>query len=53
MKELSKWLKMQPTYGASKQKIGAKVLDQCVVKYIEKLLNTFWVSSRHEIRIRD
>lgn len=45
MKELNKWLKSQATYGAAKQKIGAKVLDQCVVKYIEKLLNTFWVSN--------
>ena len=43
LKELTQWLKSLPTHGAPKQEIGAQVLDQCVVKYIEKLLNTFWV----------
>jgi 5'-3' exoribonuclease 1 len=43
VKELNQWLKSLPCNGVPKQKIGAQVLDQCVVKYIEKLLNTFWV----------
>ena len=43
-KEVVAWIKSLPTYRAPKQKIGAEILDECVVRYMEKLLNTHWVT---------
>lgn len=42
LQELFNWLKSLPCYRADRQKVGAEVLDECVVKYLEKFLNSAW-----------
>jgi len=43
LKEVVTYIKSLPSFQAPRQKIGAAVLDDCVIKYMEKLLNTHWV----------
>lgn len=40
LSELQGWLRSMPTHGADRQKIGAEVLDECIVKWIENTVDT-------------